>query len=408
MGVGAPCARTNYPQTGTRGDFPGARRESATRTDGWMEGQMQKISTTLAAALIEREREVRAILLGLIAREHVLMVGPPGTAKSLAARSVAQAISGAHYCERLLSPTCPPEALFGPVSLAALREDRYEHVGAGTATDAHILFLDEVWRASDAIRDTLLHILGPERQALIGTQQVRVPLISAVGAANSWPDSADASAALDRWLIRLTVRPVSPQGRDRLLYADLPAVTPVATLADVIAAGDAAAALPVSADARVALSAILDELAGAGIRVSDRRARLSVRVARAAAQLDGAAEVAPHHLEDLSMVLWCDPAQADRAGEIISRVANPVGARINEILRAVDETVQDCGADAAKRMAAIKKLEESEREIGKLSAQGNGRAKAASTYIRRERVRMQAAALGIDPAKAEALLGAAS
>ena len=105
------------------------------------------------------------------------------------------------------------------------------------------------------------------------------------------------------------------------------------------------------------------------------------------------------------MVLWCDPEQADKAGEIISRIANQVGARVNEILRAVDEAVQAAGTDAAQRMAAIKKLEESEREVGKLAGQGNGRAKAAATYIRRERVRMQAAALGIDPAKAEALLG---
>jgi hypothetical protein len=37
---------------------------------------------------------------------------------------------------------------------------------------------------------------------------------------------------------------------------------------------------------------------------------------------------------------------------------------------------------------------------------GNGRAAKALAYVGRERIRLQAAALGIDPAKAEALLGA--
>ena len=371
---------------------------------------MNRISKTLNAALIERDAEIRACLLGLIAREHVLLVGPPGTAKSLVARSVAAAISGSRYCERLLSGGTPPEVLFGPVSIAGLRADRYEHVGAGSVSECEIAFLDEFFRGSDMILDTLLHLLGPERQALIGTSQVNVPLVSAVAASNTWPTEPHQAAVFDRFLIRRTVRAVSPQGREALLYADLPPVTPVITLAELHDASVLAQALAVMPETRTALSQILDELAGAGIRVSDRRARLSVRVARASAQLDGAPAVHPGHLEDLSMVLWSDPESVDKAGEIIARIANPVGARINEILRATDDAVTAAGSDAAGRMKAIKQLEESEREVTKLAAAGagNGRAKAAAPYIRRERIRMQALALGIDPAKAEALLGGQS
>ena len=128
-------------------------------------------------------------------------------------------------------------------------------------------------------------------------------------------------------------------------------------------------------------------------------------IARAAAALDGAPNVQPAHLEDLCDVLWTDPEQADKASDIVTRIANPTGAKISEILRAVNDTLRSTAPEAAARMASIKKLEESEREIGRLIATGNGRAKAAANYIRGERVRMQAAALGIDPAKAAALLG---
>lgn len=395
----------------------------------------------LSASLIERDAEISAILRGLVAGEHVLLVGPPGTAKSHLCRSVAAAISGCRYVERLLSPTTPPEAVFGPISLSALREDRYEHVGTGTVTDAELVFFDEFFRGSDAIRDTLLHLLGPERQALVGSKQVKAPLLCAVGAANTWSDSTDQAAILDRWLIRRTVRYVSPAGRERLLYEDLPsfvpqptvrsstivgAITgdvhtrievgktkpptlhPVCTLADIQYAQGFSSTLPVTPDAKASLVNILDELQAAGIRPSDRRCRQSLKVARAEAVLCGDKEVQPGHLECLSDVLWDDPHdQPEKATEIITRIANPVGAKVNALLAEVDQIVGDVGSDAAKRMAAIKKLEESEKAATKLAAEAgaNGRAAKALAYVKNERVRLQAAALGIDPAKMTALLG---
>jgi MoxR-like ATPase len=366
---------------------------------------MDAFRAALGAALVEREAAVEAVLMGLVAQEHVLLVGPPGTGKSLLCRSIAGAVSGLRYCERLLSPTTPPEAVFGPVSLSALREDRYEHIGAGTVTDAELVFLDEFFRASDAIRDALLHLLGPERQALIGTRQVKAPLRCCIGAANTWAESADQHAILDRWLIRLEIRQISPAGRERLLYDDLPAVAPALTLADLDAAHAASAKLPVSAAARACLGQILDELAAAGIRPSDRRARAAVKVARAAAQIAGAAEVLPGHLECLRDVLWDVPGeQAAKAAEIVVRLANPVGAKLNALLAECDEVATGAAKDAAARLAAIKKLEEGEKACTGLAKEGNGRASKVLAHIRQERVRLQAAALGIDPEKAAALL----
>jgi MoxR-like ATPase len=369
---------------------------------------ISQLQQALSAALIERDGEIRACLLGLVAREHVLLVGPPGTAKSLLATSLASAINGARAFSVLLTKYTSPEEVYGPVSLSALKQDRYERKLDGYAGTAEIVFVDEVWKASSAILNTLLTLLQ-ERVVDNGGSRIPASLRLALAASNEWPDSEsgqELGAIFDRFLIRRSVRPVSPQGRDRLLYEALPVVQPVSTLADMDAASVAAAALPISPEARMALGRILDELAGAGIRPGDRRCRKSVAVARAAAYLDGASDVQTHHLEDLSMVLWVDPSQQDKAAEIISRVANPAGARVNEILRAVDELVQATGSDPAARMGAIRKLEESEAELRKLvDAGANGRATAALQYTRRERVRMQAAALGIDPAKAEALLG---
>lgn len=365
---------------------------------------MQPVQQALSDSLIERDAEVNAIMLGLLAREHVLFVGPPGTAKSLLCRSVAEAVSGMDYCERLLAPTSPPEALFGPISISALRDDRYEHVGRGTVTDCHLAFLDEVFRGSDAILDTLLHLLGPERQALIGTQQVQVPLMTAVGATNTWPDNAHQQALFDRWLIRRAIRPVSPQGRSRLLFDDLPAVTPQATLAELLDAQHEVDEATISDAAQQCMSKIMEELHVAGIRPSDRRCRKSLQVARAAAVLAGESTVEPHHLECLGDVLWDEPnEQPEKASGIVSQLANPVGAKLNEILREVDQLVSAI-TDQSERLAAVKKLEQCEKDVEKLQTTGNGRAGKCLMYVRRERVRLQAAALGIDPKRAEALM----
>jgi MoxR-like ATPase len=360
----------------------------------------------LGDALIEREAEIEAILLGLVAGEHVLLVGPPGTAKSHLCRSVAQGIEGCRYVERLMAPTTPPEAVFGPISLSALREDRYEHVGEGSVTDAELVFFDEFFRGSDAIRDTLLHLLGPERQAQVGTQQVQAPLRCAVGAANTWSDSADQQAIMDRWLIRRTVKAVSPQGRETLLFGDLPGVTPACTLQDIEAVSMMAKLLPIPAETKAAMIAILDELAANGIRPSDRRCRQSIKVARAAAAIDGASEVGIGHLECLKDVLWDDPQeQPEKAADIVTRIANPTGAKINALLSDVDQIVRDSGTDNSTRMAALKKLQDCEGEAEKLALVGNGRAGKALQYVKRERVRIQAAVLGMDPDKVALMMG---
>lgn len=369
----------------------------------------QPLRLALADALIERGEEADAILTALIAREHVLFVGPPGTAKSHAARLVAQGISGCRYVERLLAPTTPPEALWGPISLAALRDDRYEHVITGTVADCELVFLDEVGRASPAILDTLLHLLGPERQALIGTMQVKAPLMAAIGAANTWPEDA---ALLDRWLVRRVVKPISRGALPRLMWDVLPAVTPCVDLIDIQRAASHAEGLAVTPEAKDALAQAVSELAAEGIRPSDRRLRASVKIARAAALLVGAGEVEPAHLTALADVLWNRPEEAGKAGDIIRRVANPTLARLTQLLASTDEVVEGAKAEpnnAALRIEAIQKLTEMTKEAEKLRGKKGtfstaDRPAQITVYIRRQAAELQMAALGMDPAKAAALM----
>ena len=143
---------------------------------------------------------------------------------------------------------------------------------------------------------------------------------------------------------------------------------------------------------------IFDELIAAGIKPSDRRSRQATKVARAAAFLEGSPDVKPIHLECLVDVLWDDPhEQPEKAESIITKIANPTGAKVNLVLTKMREITKDIGTDKDKRDEAIAKLQELEKDAEKLTISGNGRADKALKSVQGERLRLQASALGIKP-----------
>lgn len=105
--------------------------------------KLQALRQELNTILLERETAIEAALLALLIGEHLLLLGPPGTAKSLMVRSICERIQEATYFERHLTKFTTPEELFGPLSLSALEQDQYKRVTTGTLVEANIGFCDE-------------------------------------------------------------------------------------------------------------------------------------------------------------------------------------------------------------------------------------------------------------------------
>ena len=175
----------------------------------------------LERGLLQRDVAARALLLAALAGEHVLLLGPPGTAKSELARRLQRLLPGAHYFERLLTRFSVPEELFGPLSLKALEDDRYERLTAGYLPSAEVAFLDEVFKANSAILNTLLGLLH-ERCFDNGQHRVNVPLVCLVGASNEVPQDESLHAFYDRFLLRVPVMPVDDAHFAALLQTALP------------------------------------------------------------------------------------------------------------------------------------------------------------------------------------------
>ncbi|MBA2662474.1 MAG: AAA family ATPase, partial [Bradymonadaceae bacterium] len=240
------------------------------------------------AGLVERETLVELVALSAVAGEHMLVIGPPGTAKSEAIRRVAQALGGSYF-EYLLGRFTEPSEIFGPVDLQRLRQGFVETATAGMLPEADIAFLDEVFLGSTAILNTLLSLLN-ERTFRRGHTAIKVPLRVCVGASNALPSDELLAAFADRFLVRHFVEPIAHSRLEDLLEAgwDLQdrGVVARASLADVDALARAARTVEMQA-VRPLLAQAVRSLRAADIELSDRRIVKVQRLVAAAATLDG-------------------------------------------------------------------------------------------------------------------------
>jgi MoxR-like ATPase len=324
----------------------------------------------LASALIERDGEIDLVLTALIAGEHPLLVGPPGTGKSLLLDSLMTWLSGAKRFTILFTKFSTPEEVFGPISVQGLKADQYRRVTTGRLPEADLAFTDEIFKASSAILNTMLRILN-ERTYENGDGTMRkCPLQICVAASNEWPGDQDGGkelgALFDRFLLRKKVKPiVSKAGRKRLLWAKnlTPSFSSQVTPAEIAQARQEAQGMGWSEEAEEGLEKIIDAINAEGIYPGDRRLRKSVQACQAYAYLCGASEVETEHLEILAHTLWEDPTeQPEKVAKVVAKIANPVGMMVNEKLMIAEDVVAKCTPTDA-----VPKLQELQKELKKLS-----------------------------------------
>jgi MoxR-like ATPase len=291
--------------------------------------KLQQVARRLEATFLGKSEVVRLMMIAVIAGEHMVLVGPPGTAKSALVRLFSKLVD-ARYFEYLLTRFTEPNELFGPIDIAKFREGTYERRMEGMLPQAEIAFLDEVFKANSAILNSLLSVLN-ERIYTVGGKTYRVPLLSAFGASNEVPNDEDLMAVFDRFLLRVHSDNLdSYHFHDLLLKGIAHEVSKISGTYDRIqpflAASDLhglhagfADRMRFSEELLAAYKGLVFQIRSEGVSLSDRRAIKMLKLFAASALLDGRPTADPSDFFVLRHT-WNNLDQA----EILDGIVGPV------------------------------------------------------------------------------------
>ena len=296
--------------------------------------KLRKIRAELKVRYLERDEVIDGAFCALLTGSHLLLVGPPGTAKSQLANDVCRRIEGAHYFQWLLTKFTTPEELFGAVSLKGLENDEYRRVTAGKLPEAHIAFLDEIFKASSSILNTLLTVMN-ERIFYNGTEKTAIPLITLFGASNELPSEEDELEALyDRFLLRYVVDYIKEDFRFLKMLNSDDGETGGLTITSSELESCAAGAREVTVPSNILklISRMRKELAKKGIVPSDRRYKHSVSLLKARAYLEGRGSVSEDDLRLFENVLWREPGERAEIQSVIHQSLHGYKDRLRELL----------------------------------------------------------------------------
>jgi len=322
--------------------------------------KFQALHREMEGRLFERREEIEGLLLALLSRQHLLLVGPKGAAKSMMIRMLAHSIDGARYFERLLTRFTLPDELFGPVSISALKQDRFSRLTRGYLPEAHFAFLDEIWKANSSILNSLLALVN-ERLFYNDGEVIQCPLETLMGASAELPQDEALSALYDRFLLRYRVDYIAEDDHLLAMMADVrpPALNTRITLDEIHRAREAVSTVEVDRTLLESVAKIRRRLADEGLVLSDRRYKESVSVVRAKAWLQGRSYAIEDDLAILAQVLWDDPASEPMVRGVVLDIANPQDKRAREIMDAIQVALKNLEGledERDRTMAAVEFL----------------------------------------------------
>ena len=186
--------------------------------------RINRFRKALGRYFVAKQELIDLMVLAAVAQEPLLLVGPPGTAKSDLVLKFKDALGlGADdYFEYMLTRFTEPSEILGPIDISELRTGRYVRREQGKLPTARLAFLDEIFKSNSAILNILLTIINEKKFYQDGVPKpVRLRVLFA--ATNEVPEQGELAALKDRFVLKAESRSVAEDHFSDLIDAGLQA-----------------------------------------------------------------------------------------------------------------------------------------------------------------------------------------
>lgn len=321
--------------------------------------RFNKISSELKSIFVERDSVIENSLKALITGQSVLLIGPPGTAKSALTDELCKRIINGRYFSWLLNRTSDPSEILGPFSIKEMENDKFIRVTKNKLPEAEIVFLDEIFKCNEPTLNILLPLIN-EKVFYNDGKAIDVPLISLFAASNEFPEEDSLLALYDRMIFRMYVDYVGDvqnkmimlknfinKGEKNTTYTTI-------TVDDIKLLRESIENINVEDSILKEYITLMNALLREGIVVSDRRQNECLKVLRVNALLEGRDSVISSDFKCLRDVLWNEPSEIETIENVLKESAvSSYGKEYNKIKKRYVEIV-----DAASTITDVRMIVE--------------------------------------------------
>ena len=328
--------------------------------------KIRAVIDELNVEIAEREELIECIFIALLTKINVFILGRTGQAKSHVINEIRKRIVGAKQFERLLSKQTDEDVLFGRIDLKSLLNGIPKMITTGKIPDAHIVFLDEIFKSNDAVLNSLLTVLNERRYTNEG-EVIDIPAISFMAASNEIPNFNNADEQIlrplyDRFELKIVTQYIKDRdNRLRLLErkqrGESGQIASTITLDDLYTIQKEVASVSVPASINELMDDILCDLRGLGIHVSDRKFLNYYPMAQAKAWLNGRSTIEPADLSVMQFYFWTTEEDIPVIRKVLDKYClSPLQVEIKEIISLADESYNEFNTNIAAGATATSSM----------------------------------------------------
>ena len=359
------------------------------------QAKMSQIFVEMNNLFVERDELIKLMELAIVTGTNLLMLGPPGTAKSAITYELCGRIENANYFQWMLNKTSDPSEILGPFSVKEMENDKFMRITTGKLPEAHIAFMDEVFKSNAPTLNALLTIMN-EHIFYNDGKPVEVPLISMFGASNEPPEDESLDAMYDRFIFRMNVQYIHDAANKKRMHSNyvdnragllnLLNKTTI-TLAEVQALQAAAKTVKVPKDIINKFIRLISDLDRQAVHISDRRQNECFKVMQGSAVLAGRNSVTLDDFKSLVYVLLEKEEHIPLIESSILKMVNPYDDRFKELkenfnqVKTDIESITDSSQKSKKAIESKGVIEKIASKTNKLINEATKNGKDVSEFI---------------------------